>query len=75
MLYVETKSGAAYEVDAETMHIRREGPVAETDADKPDGEWLPVTDFVGPLVGHSMVFMFPDGRVRTTTNVTKVVAK
>lgn len=75
MITIETTSGATYEVDLETMHIRRHGPRAETDPDKPDGEWLAIVDAGTPVPGKSMWFMFRDGRVRTTTAVSRVVAR
>ena len=72
MIIIETESGAVYELDTETMHVRRDGPTADTDPDKPDGEWLPITDYNDPAPGRWMWFVFPDGRVRTTTTVKRV---
>jgi hypothetical protein len=72
VIIIETDSGAVYELDTETMHIRRDGPVAGTDPDKPDGEWLPITDHTDPTPGQCMIYMFPDGRARITTYVKKV---
>lgn len=72
MIIIETTSGAVYELDTETMHIRRDGPTTAIDPDKPDGEWLPITDHTDPISGQSMIYMFPDGRARITTYVKKV---
>lgn len=72
MIIVETQSGAVYEVDPENPHIRRNGPRADTDPDKPDGEWLPISGYTDPVPGRSMVFFFPDGRCRCTTPITRV---
>lgn len=66
-----TESGATYEVDPEAMRIRRNGPKADTDANKPDGEWLDIEDWGTTAVflggGVSLWFKFSDGRLRVTT--------
>lgn len=72
MYKVRTTSGAEYLFDDSTLCIQRVGPAADTDEDKPDGEWLPIKEWSRPVVGQSWMMVFLDDRVRMTTPVVSI---
>lgn len=72
MKRVTTESGAVYLWKDTEGKVLREGPPTETDADKPDGEWLTAIEWSRPVVGQPWYMVFSDKRVRVTTPVVSV---